>query len=72
MPGPVTSFTDAQLFNAQLALQLACGRAHGAGRKKRNQWYCFLFDALKIEADLRGVPSPAAPFHTGDLPPFVA
>ena len=63
----LATLTDDQLWNTQLLLQLACGRNHGITRRKRDQYFCFLFRALKVESDLRGLPAPAAPFHTGDL-----
>jgi hypothetical protein len=66
---PLASLTDAQLWNSQLLLQLACGKAHQALAHKRQQYFCTLFRLLKIEADVRGLPSPAAPFYVGDLKP---
>lgn len=68
-PVPFSAYTDKQLWNAQLALALACGRSHQTTRKKRNQWYCFLFQSLVVESDLRGLPHPQPPFHAGDLEP---
>ena len=70
MSDPLSTFTNEQLYNGMLALQLACGRSHGAQRKNKQQWFCFLFQALLAEANQRGAPHPSAPFHAGDLPPF--
>lgn len=72
MPNPLDAITDTQLYNLQLALQLQCGRSHSTQRRRRQAWFCFLSRVLQVEADLRGVPVPAAPFHAGDLPPYVA
>jgi competence protein ComGF len=62
--------TDGQLYNVMLALQLSCNRSHGTARRRRQEWYCFAYRVLKVEADLRGVPVPTAPFHSSSLPPF--
>lgn len=70
MADPLSTFTNEQLYNGMLALQLACGRSHGGQRKKREQWYCFLFQALLEEANARGAPHPSPPFNAGSLPPF--
>jgi len=59
--------TNEQLFNAQLLLQLGCGRAKSSITRKREQYYCFLARVLKVEADLRGLPSPGPDDRTGQL-----
>lgn len=64
----MSAYSPEQLFFAQYALALACGKSHQALSKNRQQWFCFLFQTLKIEADLRGLPSPAPPLHAGSLP----
>jgi len=61
--------TDEQLLQAQLALKLACARSHSTARKKKQQWYCFTFRALDLEAQERGLESVTAPYHAGDLGP---
>lgn len=67
---PVWSpLTDQQLFELQVLMQLACGRSHGALSKRRQQWFCWLGRVLKAEADLRGLPSPTAPFHAAQVSP---
>lgn len=58
--------TDDELWNTQLFLSVFCGRSKSSWRKKRRQYICGLFETLKLEADLRGVPSPLPPFHVGD------
>jgi hypothetical protein len=67
--GPLATIGDTDLQHMLLALQLACGRAHGVVAHRRQGWFCFLFRVLRVEADLRGLP-PASPHaHLGDLPP---
>lgn len=61
--------TDNDLLQLRLALQLACGRAHGTLVKKKQQWFCFLFTIVKVETDLRGLPQPPSKVHTADLRP---
>jgi hypothetical protein len=63
----VGDLSDEQLFNAQLLLNLACGRAHSAVTRKRQQYFCYLARVLKVEADLRGVPSPPDDARINDL-----
>jgi predicted cobalt transporter CbtA len=63
----VEDLTDQQLWNAQLLLSLACGRAHSSITRKREQYFCFLQRVLKVEADLRGVPQPTASDRTAQL-----
>lgn len=69
---PLSSLTNDQLEAIMLALQLQCGRAKFAMSSKRRQWYCFTFQVFKVEADLRGLPTPPVGGHAGDLPPFSA
>jgi len=71
MPSPVglSEITNEQLEGAMLALSLACGKSHQSLTHKRQQWFCFLFRTLKVEADLRGLPAPAAPFQASHLGP---
>jgi hypothetical protein len=63
----VGDLSDAQLWNAQLLLSLACGRAHSSITRKREQYFCFLERVLKVEADLRGLPSPPSTARTSSL-----
>jgi len=70
--GTLAGVTDADLGHLMLALQLACGKAHGAQSEKRRGWFCYLFRTLKVEADLRGLPSPPPTVHVADLPPHAA
>jgi hypothetical protein len=64
---PLSSLTNTELWNTQLALELACGRNHSSLTKKRRQWFCLLAQNLKVEADVRGVTSPSHPFGVGDF-----
>jgi len=63
------SLTDVQLWNSQVVLELACGRQTSSLRKKRRQYLCLLRQNLKLEADLRGLPSPTPPHSTSELKP---
>lgn len=67
-PNVVADFTDQQLWDYQLSLALACGKSKAAiGVAKRRNHYCLLAQALRLEADFRGLHSPAPPLHPGDL-----
>lgn len=67
-PNVVSEFTDQQLWDYQLSLALACGKSKAAiSTVTRRNHYCLLAQALKIEADFRGLHSPAPPLHPGDL-----
>ena len=67
---PLSSLTNEQVLQVLQALGLACGRSHGAYRRNRQQWFCFLFQNLVVSADLRGLPRPGPPWHDSDLKPF--
>jgi hypothetical protein len=67
---PFDLISDTQLEQLMLMLQLGCGRSKQTMSKKRQLWFCFLFRVLAVEADLRGLPTPTAPFHAGDVKPF--
>jgi hypothetical protein len=60
---PLVLLSDGQLYDTQLILALACGRAHTILKVKNRDKLCFLFTLLAIEATNRGKPSPQAPFH---------
>jgi len=60
---PLATLSDDQLWNAQLILALGCGRAKNTLKGKQREVLCFLANVLKVEADLRGLPSPVAPYH---------
>ncbi len=51
------------LFRTQITLALACGRSRSALKKKHREHICFLFEALKLESDRRGQPSPEWPYR---------
>lgn len=70
MADPLSTLTDLQLQQAQLALQLACGRSHGALAHRRQGWYCFLGRVLDIERQARGLPAPPPTAHVSELQPF--
>jgi len=59
---PLSELTDAQLFDTQVTLALACGRAKAAIKGKHKALICTLNLALKQEADNRGRPSPSPPY----------
>jgi hypothetical protein len=63
----IGDLSDDQLWNGQLLLHLACGRAHSAVTRKREQYFCYLARVLKVEADLRGVPQPGDDARIADL-----
>lgn len=65
----IAELTDPELQQLMLALQLGCGRSHGVTKRQREQWFCFLFRVLKVESDLRGLPTPGPSAHSGDLHP---
>ena len=60
---PLAAVTDEQLTFSMLMLALSCGKSHTALREPRRQVFCFLGEVLKVEADLRGLPTPVAPYH---------
>jgi len=64
---PLDALTNDELWNSQLLLLLTCGRSHSPLRQKRRAYLCSLATLLKNEADHRGLPSPSAPYHPGDL-----
>jgi hypothetical protein len=66
--GPLAALSDADLADSLLALELACGKAHGVLVEKRRGWFCLLFTTLKVERDLRGLPARTGTLHVGDLP----
>jgi hypothetical protein len=66
---PLASLTPDQLWNLQVLLQIACGRSRSVLRRYRRQHFCLLFQNLKLESDLRGLPTPQAPYHIGDVRP---
>ena len=59
---PLELLDDNQLYQTQLALDLACGRAKSVLRRKHRVTLCFLGTALGAEADRRGKSSPTPPF----------
>ncbi len=60
---PLQALTDDQLWNSQLMLVLVCAKSKSTLRKKHRVVLCNLLDPLTIEANNRGVISPAAPYH---------
>ena len=64
---PLATIPDDELWNMQLLLKIACGRSKSALRKARRQHFCTLFENLKVESDLRGLPHPLPPYPVGDL-----
>jgi hypothetical protein len=66
VPSPA-DLTNVELQQIMLALSLGCGRSKSVAKRGREQWYCFAFRVFKVEADLRGLPSPPPGGHSGDL-----
>lgn len=62
LPNPFVNYTDEQLFDSQLMLELVCGRNKSTTRNKHRTHACALADILAIEAQNRGKPSPQPPF----------
>lgn len=62
MADPLSTLTDEQLFNSQLSLVLACGRSHSSLKQKHRQYFCILFETLKIESNNRGKSAPQWPY----------
>jgi hypothetical protein len=59
---PLSLLSDQQLFDTQLSVALACGRAKGSLRDKHRTRFCFLLSVLTVEAQKRGRPSPQPPY----------
>jgi hypothetical protein len=51
-----------QLYRAQLALAIACGRSKSALRNKHRTYLCTLFQVLLAESSRRHQAPPASPF----------
>jgi hypothetical protein len=60
---PLSVLSDVELFDTQVMLALACGKARTVLKKKNREKLCFLFTVLVLEANNRGKPSPTPPFH---------
>lgn len=61
-PNPLQNLSDEALYDAQLALELACGRNKAVTRDKHRTRLCTLAGILGLEADNRGKPQPTPPF----------
>lgn len=64
---PLSAIDDITLWNTQLQLAILCNRQKYSLKQHRVAELCELGRALKVEADLRGVPSPKHPYHIGDV-----
>jgi len=64
---PFAGVSDVELWNMQVLQNIICGRNHSALAKKRREYACRLARPLKIEADLRGLPSPQPPYGVGQF-----
>ena len=67
---PLAELSNGDLWHSQLFLGLSCNRNKYLSPHKKQQIICSLGRALKVEADLRGQPSPQPPYHLHDDPPF--
>jgi hypothetical protein len=63
----IHELTNDQLFNGQVLLTMRCTRNKATERNRRREYFCYLGRVLKVEADLRGLPSPPATATTADL-----
>lgn len=63
----LADLTDQQLWNTQLLLDLVCTRFKSGTTRQRRQYFCYLARVLKVEADLRGLPSPSSDSRLADL-----
>lgn len=61
-PDPLQNLSDNDLFNAQIVLELACGRNRAVTKDKHRQHLCYLSELLAIEAAHRGKPVPTPPY----------
>jgi hypothetical protein len=59
---PLSTLTDQQLDDLQVALALACGRTKSALRDKHRVHFCAAFRVLHLEQDNRGRPRLHGPF----------
>lgn len=59
---PLSQLSDEEVFNSQLALALACGRAHAAIKGRQKTRLCTLQGLLAIEAMNRGTPICLPPY----------
>jgi hypothetical protein len=55
--------TYEQLYETQIALGLACGRAKSVLRDKHRTRFCFLGQVLLVEFNNRGLPPPPPPYR---------
>lgn len=69
-PNPLSTLSNADLWNSQLALLIACGRSHSSLKGKHKQYFCGLAQVLKIESIQRGKAFPTTPISAdAKLPP---
>ena len=69
LSNPLSALSDDLLWNSQLYLLIICNRNKFPPQHKRTKVLCELGKALEVEADLRGLPSPKAPYHIADDQP---
>lgn len=63
LPDPLENLTDEDLYDSQLALYLACGKAGGVLKVKHRKHLCYLGSLLDVEAEKRSKPNPPFPWH---------
>lgn len=62
IPNPWVDYSDEELHDVALTLNLACGRAKAVLKQKRKSQLCGLILFANDELDRRGKPRPVAPF----------
>lgn len=67
MTNPLATLTDIQLWNTQVLLGMSCARHKSVLQKTKRQYFCALQKNFKVEADLRGLPSPPQSSGVGAL-----
>ena len=62
VPDPWETWTNDELYAAQLSLHLACGRAKSVLRDKHRGSLCQLLQIAQAEATKRNTQSPTPPY----------
>lgn len=62
-----SELSEQELWNGQIVLQRACGRAQGGRRETRRKYFCLAGQILNTEAVLRGLPTPAPKDSYGQM-----
>jgi len=62
-----SELTAEELWNGQIILQRACGRASGGRREARRKYFCLAGQVFNTESQLRGLPTPKSSDSYGQL-----